>query len=185
VRALQQAHPQQGVAWWATDQHRIGRKPIRRRVWSPRGQRPAAVVQQRYPWCYLYACVPPRTGRTWWLWLPTVSRAALMTALVECAHAVGAGQGQPSLLGLARAGWHVSPQVQVPAGIHLHCLPPYSPELPPAERLWPLTNAALANRHCRDADARQTVQAHRCLPLQARPGIIEAQTRFHWWPHTV
>ena len=111
--------------------------------------------------------------------------AALMTALVECAHAVGAGQGQQILLVLDRAGWHVSPQVQVPAGIHLHCLPPYSPELPPAERLWPLTNEALANRHFRDADELQTVQAHRCLPLQARPEIIEAHTRFHRWPHTV
>jgi transposase len=185
VRALQQAHPQQGVELWATDQRRIGLKPILRRVWSPRGQRPAAVVQHRYQWCYLYAFVQPRTGRTWWLLLPTVSMAAFMTALVAFAHAVGAGQGKQILLVLDRAGWHVSPQVQVPAGIHLHFLPPYSPELQPAERLWPLTNEALANRHFRDVDELQTVQAHRCLQLQARPEIIEAHTRFHWWPHTV
>jgi hypothetical protein len=31
-------------------------------------------------------------------------------------------------------------------------MPPYSPELQPAERLQPLTNAALANRHFRDVD---------------------------------
>jgi transposase len=185
VRALQQAHPQQGVELWATDQRRIGLKPILRRVWSPRGQRPAAVVQHRYQWCYLYAFVQPRTGRTWWPLLPTVSMAAFMTALVAFAHAVGAGQGKQTLLVLDRAGWHVSPQVQVPAGTHLHFLPPYSPELQPAERLWPLTNEALANRHFRDVDELQTVQAHRCLQLQARPEIIEAQTRFHWWPHTV
>jgi hypothetical protein len=32
--------------------------------------------------------------------------------------AVGAGQGKPILLVCDGAGWHVSPQVQVPAGIH-------------------------------------------------------------------
>jgi transposase len=47
VQALQQAHPQERKELWATDQHRIGPKPILRRVWSPRGQRPGAVVQHR------------------------------------------------------------------------------------------------------------------------------------------
>jgi hypothetical protein len=65
------------------------------------------------------------------------------------------------------------------AGIHLHLLPPYSPELQPAERLWPLTNEALANRHFRDLDELQTVQAQRCLALQARPEMIEGHTSFH------
>jgi hypothetical protein len=65
--------------------------------------------------------------------------AALMSALAEFAHASGAGQGQQILSVLDRAGWHVSPQVQVPTGIHLHVLPLYSPALQPAERLWPLT----------------------------------------------
>lgn len=113
-----------------------------RRVWSLRGQRPWATVQHRYQWSYLCAFVHPRSGRTWWLLLPTVSLAALTLALREFAHAVGPGQGKQVLLVLDRAGWHVSPQVQVPAGIHVHFLPPYSPELQPAERLWPFTNEA-------------------------------------------
>ena len=53
MQALQHAHPQAAIELWATDQHRIGLKPILRRVWSPRGQRPEAVVQHRYQWCYL------------------------------------------------------------------------------------------------------------------------------------
>jgi hypothetical protein len=140
-----------------------------RRVWSPRGQRPWATVQHRYQWAYLYAFVHPRSGRTWWLLLPTVSLAAFTLALREFAHAVGAGHGKQVLLVLDRAGWHVSPQVQLPAGIHLHFLPPYSPELQPAERLWPLTNEALANRHFRDVDELQDRQVERCLTLQGMP----------------
>ena len=78
-----------------------------------------------------------------------------MIALTEFAHAIGAGRGQQILLVLDSAGWHVSPQVQAPAGIHLHFLPPYSPELQPAQRLWPLTHEALANRHVRDLEELQ------------------------------
>ncbi len=99
-----------------------------------------------------HASVQPGTGRTWWLLLPTVSIAAFVVALAEFAQAIGAGRGKQILLVLDHEGWHVSPQVQAPAGIHLHFLPPYSPELQPAERLWPLTNEALANRHFRDLE---------------------------------
>ena len=48
--------------------------------------------------------------------------------------------------GRTLAGWHESGEVAVPEGIHLVFLPPYSPELQPCERLWPLTNEAIANR---------------------------------------
>jgi transposase len=184
VQALQQTYPGEGVELWTTDQHRIGLKPILRRVWSPRGQRPRAPVQHRYQWCYLYAFVHPPSGRTVWLLLPTVSVAAFTIALAEFAQAVGAGHGRQILLVLDGAGWHVSTQLAVPHGLHLHVLPPYSPELQPAERLWPLTNEALANRHFRDLDELQAVQVQRCLTLQAMPEVIRAHTNFHWWPRT-
>jgi hypothetical protein len=119
----------------------------------------------------------------WWL-LPTVSVAAFTVALGECAQTVGAGHGKQMMLVRDGAGWHVSPQVQVPTGVHWHVLPPSSPELQPAECLWPLTNEALAHRHLRDLDAREAVQAQRGLPVQARPEVIRAHTTFHWWPQT-
>jgi DDE superfamily endonuclease len=140
-------------------------------------------VQQRYQWRYLYALVHPPSGRTVWLLLPTVSIAAFTLALAEFTQAVGVGQGKHILLGLARAGWHVSAQGQIPAGLHLHFLPPYAPELQPAERLWPLTNEALANKPFHDLDELEEVQTQRCLALQARPHVIHAHTQFHWWPH--
>jgi len=37
--------------------------------------------------------------------------------------------------------------LRVPEHIHLLFLPPYSPELQPAEHSWPLTNTVLANRY--------------------------------------
>lgn len=61
----------------------------------------------------------------------------------------GVGKNKQIILVLERAGWHTSDQVEVPEGIHLFFLPAYSPELPPAERLWPLANEPIANRTLR------------------------------------
>ncbi len=38
------------------------------------------------------------------------------------------------------AGWHISLRLKLPDGVRVCFLPPYTPELQPAERLWPLTN---------------------------------------------
>jgi DDE superfamily endonuclease len=99
------------------------------------------VVQHRYQWCYLDAFVHPPSGRTIWWLLPTVSIVAFNLALAEFAQVVGAGADKQILLVLDGAGWHVSPQVQIPVGLHLVFLPPYSPELQPAERQGHLIEA--------------------------------------------
>ncbi len=85
---------------------------------------------------------------------------------------------------LDRAGWHVSTQVQVPDGVHLVWLPPYSPELQPAERLWPLADEPLVNQTFPTLDDLEAVLAQRCATLQDQPLRIQAATRFHWWPKT-
>ncbi len=51
---------------------------------------------------------------------------------------MGVGKDKRNLLVMDRAGWHTGGEVEVPEGIHLEFLPSGSPELQPAERLWPL-----------------------------------------------
>src|SRR3954469_675162 len=43
-------HPDTPIEVWATDEHRIGLKPILRRVWAPKGERPIALGHHRYKW---------------------------------------------------------------------------------------------------------------------------------------
>src|SRR3954452_20255183 len=57
-------HPDTPVEVWATDEHRIGLKPILRRVWAPQGQRPIALGHHRYKWLYVTAFVQPISGET-------------------------------------------------------------------------------------------------------------------------
>jgi transposase len=42
---------------------------------------------------------------------------------------------QAGLRVLDQAGWHVAKELKVPRSIHLFPLPPYTPELSPAEHL--------------------------------------------------
>jgi hypothetical protein len=51
------------------------------------------------------------------------------------------------LLVLDKAGWHISQRLKIPEGIHLLPLLSHSPELQPAERLWPIVNEPIASRY--------------------------------------
>ena len=172
------AFPKASVELWAVDEHRIGLKPILRRVWAPRGQRPVAPVQHRYAWRYLVSFVHPAAGRSVFHLATTVSIALFEVDLQEFAREVGAGPTKEIVLVLDRAGWHRSTKVHIPAHVHLLFLPAYSPELQPAEHLWPLTNTALANRHFATIDALEDAQAERCVALQTRPDLIHSATCF-------
>ncbi len=154
-----------------------------RKVWSLLGQRPEAVVNHRYEWMYVYGYVHPHSGETEWHLLPRVNIAWFEASLVEFAKAVGAGPDKHILLVLDGAGWHRSQRLQVPEGIHLEFLPPYSPELQPAERLWPLVDEPLVNRAFDSLDVLEQVLAERCQLLSSQmSNFIQGLTDFHWWP---
>jgi len=182
VRQVQHAHPHVRVELWAMDEHRVGLKPVIRRVWACKGNRPIIRVQQRYEWLYVYGFLHPETGVSHWLLLPLVNVEIFNIALAHFAQAVDAGLHRRIILVLDRAGWHESGEVVVPEGIHLVFLPPYSPELQPCERLWPLSNEAIANRRFETLDELQEVQAERCVALQNDPTSVCHATLFHWWP---
>jgi hypothetical protein len=182
VHSIQQILPTGDVEFWAMDEHRIGLKPILRRVWSLRGLRPSVLVHHRYQWSYVYGFVHPPSGRTFWLLMPTVSIDAFTAALREFAVFCQAGADKRIFLLLDRAGFHTSPAITRPPGLDLCFLPAYSPELQPAEHLWPLTNQPLVNRCFVSLDELESVQAERCNWLQDHPDLVRSATLFHWWP---
>jgi hypothetical protein len=170
------------VTVWAEDEHRLGLLPLVRRIWAPRGRRPTARVQRRYEWLYVFGFVRPRTGASWWCLLPTVGADAMAAALAEFARDEGIGPERRAVLVVDGAGWHTAHGLVLPEGIHLAYLPPYSPELQPAERLWPLVGEAVANRAFADLAALEETLADRCRALRAAPATVGAHTRFAWWP---
>ena len=161
---------------------RLGLKPVVRRVWAPRGRRPVARVKRRYEWLYLYGFVRPSTGELHWLILPSVNVEVFSLALSHFACEVGAGKDKRVLLVLDQAGWHPGKEVEVPEGIELEFLRAHSPELQPAERLWPLANEAVANRPFESLDELEGSLVERCVALIGEPGLIRSHTNYHWWP---
>ena len=185
MRAVATAFPQAQVELWAMDEHRIGLKPLLRRVWAPIGQRPLAPVRHRFEWRYLVGFVHPASGRTLFHLATSVSIPLFEVELAAFARQAGAGPDKELVLVLDRAGWHTSLRLRAPEHVHLLFLPPYSPELQPAEHLWPLTNTCLVNRHFATIDELEDVQAARCVALQQRPDLVRSTTQFHWWPQRI
>jgi DDE superfamily endonuclease len=179
------AHLGAAVEVWATDEHRIGLKPLLRRVWAPKGQRPVVTIHPRYRWRYLAGYVHPASGRTQWH-LCSGNNVALFTrSLAAFAEQVGAGPSKEILLVLDRAGWHMSQRITVPLHLHLVPLPPYTPELQPAERLWTYSNTPLLNVRAADLEELDTLQLDRCAALQTDPALvatIQSATDYHWLP---
>lgn len=167
------------------DEHRIGLKPLLRRVWTLPGQRPIAPVEPRYQWRYLVAFVHPASGRTVWHLASGVSADLFSAELAAFATAVGAGPSKQIVLVLDQAGWHTGYNVVVPEHVHLLFLPAHSPELQPAEHLWPFSDAPLVNRHFRDLEELEDVQLARCAALQQQPARLRSATLFPWWPRRI
>ncbi len=182
-----QTYPQAQVEVWATDEHRVGLKPIARKVWARKvwarkGQRPCIRVQHRFQWRWVLAFVHRVTGRNEWQFTSGLNTAMMSAVLATFALAVGAGPDKRIVLVLDRAGFHVSPLAQAPEGIHLVFLPPYSPELQPAEHLWRFTDEPLLNEHFATIDVLEDAVAAHCDRLQSQPEVIRSATNFHWWP---
>jgi hypothetical protein len=175
-------HPTVKITLWSQDEHRLGLLPIRRRVWAPKGQRPTAQVERHYEWLYVYGFVRPSTGQSWWCLLPRVTTEAFALALAAFAHDEGIDAQHRAVVVVDQAGWHVSPDLVVPEGVHLAFLPAYAPELQPAERVWALVDEPIANRAFTDLDALEAVLVARCRTLETERDRLHAHTRFHWWP---
>lgn len=182
VEQIQQQYPDAAVEVWCEDEHRIGLQPVTQRVWALVGQTPIAIVKWNREWLWLYALVCPQTGETYWWILPRVNSEIFSRVLQDFAQHFGVGNDKRVILRLAQAGWHTSEQLRVPEGIHLVFLPAYSPELQPAERLWPLVNEPLVNQAFESIDEVEELVYQRCRRLLQQQELIRGLTLYHWWP---
>jgi transposase len=114
--------------------------------------------------------------------LPYVRTDLFSAVLKDFAEHFGVGQDKRIVLPLDQAGWHMSDQLEVPESIHLVPMPPYSPELQPAERLWPLVNEVLANQAFESIRSVEELVYQRCQRLLQQQDLIRGLTFYHWWP---
>ena len=108
------------------DEWRLGLRGQVRKVLAPRGARVVQRLQLRYQWTYLLLAVDPRAGRLRWRWLERCRAEALKPVLAAWAPDAVVWDGH---------GAHTA-RLLADLPIARVRLPPYSPELNPAERLF-------------------------------------------------
>src|SRR5271154_6959206 len=122
------------VEVWFQDEARIGQKNSLTRVWGQTGSRPAAPKDLGFASAYVFGAVCPLEGKAAALIMPICNTVAMNHHLCEISSQVAANAH--AVVILDGAGWHRSQGLVVPSNITLLALPPYSPELNPAERIW-------------------------------------------------
>jgi transposase len=151
-------------------------------VWADRGSRPSAVKQTEYDWIYLFAAVNPLTGASSAMLAPTVNTDYMNAHLGFISGQ--AGLERHVVLVLDQAGWHVARGLKVPANITLLHLPPYSPELNPAERIWAyLKSHYLSNRVFPDYD--DLLVSCRAAWNSLTEACLQSVCRTDWLTHEV
>jgi hypothetical protein len=114
------------------DEARFGRMNRPRPCWAPNGTRPQVARQLIREYVYLYGAVSPKDGTCVYLIMPASGTQCFQIFLETLAKKY---PRQLILLFIDGAGNHHSDELEVPANIMLHFLPPYSPELNPQENL--------------------------------------------------
>ena len=156
------------------DELRLGLRGTTRRVWGRRGIKVRQRLQLTYEWRYLFAAVDGQTGRVWWNWVPSMKAEALWPTM--------AGIQEMAILdGLV---WDNAPSHRDDEITDLDLafvgLPPYSPELNPAERLFEEIRRRVEGRVYATIDDKVAdVQAF-LEQLDADPGRVRRLCGWDW-----
>ncbi|HXG64117.1 MAG TPA: IS630 family transposase [Blastocatellia bacterium] len=178
---MKAAHPDEEIETWCEDEARFGLQPVLRRVWAPKGERPVASVAPDYEWLWVYAAAHPSTGASFWLSLPRLDGEMAQVFLDEFTKEY-ATEGKQIILCWDGAPAHRSKSLRVPERIHLLLLPAYTPELNPAEQLWPLVKEGVANDSFKDLGALEKRVCRRVRRVAGDREMLSSRLCYHWWP---
>lgn len=160
------------------DEGRFGLLGTPRRCWAPRGARPVVGARLERKYIYAFSAVSPHDGVMDSLVLPWVNAQTMSLFLAEVAqrHAE-----EFVLMVMDQAGWHLASELIVPQNMRLLMLPPYSPELNPAEHLWEAVREdSFANHVFADLDAVEAALTTGLCKLEADPARTRSMTGFGW-----
>lgn len=163
---------------FAFDEGRFGLKSWQRRRWCPLGHRPPVPVNDRYQWLWIYVAVNPITGACFVLFQDCVNSDGMQIFLNEFSKQY---ENQHSDLLMDNAPSHRSSELVFPSGVTPIYLPPYTPELNPAECIFKVIRQKLAN--CVFEELEDLEQALTAIFNQwwEDPTELKSLTHFKWW----
>lgn len=162
----------------AFDEGRFGLKGWFRRRWCTFGHRPPWIVEDRDESVWVSRAITPNRGECGCLWLPHVDTLCL-NVFLEARREEWLGERIGVVLD--GSGSHRSNKVVWPAGIVPLLLPPYSPELDPAEQVFRHLRKRLANtRFATRGDLEETLMQE-MERLWERPKVVMRMTNYPGW----
>ena len=135
-----------------------------------------ARLERKY--LYAFSAVSPHDGVLESLVLPWVSAETMSLFLGEVAqrHA-----DEFIVMVMDQAGWHIAGDLAVPQNMRVVLLPPYSPELNPAEHLWEaLRDDYFATTVFATLDAVETALTNGLVALETNTNRTRSMTGFKW-----
>ena len=132
-----------------------------RRVWGRRGVKVRQRLQMVYEWRYLFLVVDGRKGKLYWSWINSM-KADMMAAVVW--------DGAPS---------HRDKFVRG-LGLPLIGLPPYSPELNPAERVFEEVRRWIEGKVYPSLEDKIAAVAAYLTHLESDPDRVRALCGWDW-----
>jgi transposase len=130
----------------------------------------------------LYAAVEPTSGESFCLYLPGMDDGCLEIFLAELSKAY---PDHHLLIVLDGAPSHRSEQITHPENISLLMLPPYSPELDPAERWFQEFRRKLSNRTFETVALLQEALTQTLTSYWENRALLKRLTGFSWWTEAV
>jgi hypothetical protein len=152
---------------------RLGLRGTVRRVWGRRGVKVRQAVQFTYQWRYLFLAVDAPAGRLHWCWLPNLTMPQIAGAV--------RGLGQTDLKALVwdRGASHRTATVRA-IGMPLVELPPDSPELNPAERVFEEIRRRVEGKISATLDDKEAEVTSYLGWLEADPQRGRSLTHWSW-----
>jgi hypothetical protein len=132
---------------------------------------------------HVYGAVSPMDGRFDSLMLPHVNSECMQVFLDEVALRY---PNDNIVMVLDGAGWHKSQSFALPENMKLHFLPPYSPQLNPAEHLWDeLREKHFHNRVFESIDALENHLVDALRVMENDTDRVASITQWPWIINTV
>ena len=160
------------------DEGRFGLLGTPRRCWAPHGTPPVVRARLERKYIYAFSAVSPHDGVMDSLVLPWVNAETMSIFLSEVAqrHA-----DEFIVMVMDQAGWHLAGELTIPRNVRPIFLPPYSPELNPAEHIWKsLREDCFANHVFADLDAVERTLSNGLAALEADPVRTQSMAGFGW-----
>ena len=158
------------------DESRFGLLTVQRRVLTAKGTKPLVPYQHKFKNFYLFGAFSPITGTHLTLELPKCNSDCFQLYLDEFSKA---DPGEFKIVFLDNGAFHKTKNLIIPANIALLFIPPYSPELNPAEKIWRYLKDRIANAVSKTLDELSDKVTELILAL--KPETIKSITSYDYY----